>query len=192
MNQKTLRLAAFGLFMLLFSVVSVWSSETVDDLNPLFKALHVKRFVPLDDWERIRTPEYPLSRVSGIFVGDAGAGEEKGVVVHVLSEGYGGKIALLVAFDPSGRILRVPVIQHNETQCHVQGLTDGSFMAQFPGIGLLEKLRLLVGKPRVAAASGDVEAMSGGTVSSRAIAEGVAEARIAFFRAQSEGLFGRL
>ncbi len=162
------------------------ASESVDSLNPLFAALPAARFVALDGWETIRTAEIPLAKTSGIFKGISAKGEAEGFIVHVITPGYGGDIALLVSFDKEGTILKVPVIRHSETQCHVPGLNDGSFLAQFPGIGLLTKIRLMVAKKKEN--HGDIDAMSGGTVTSRALTEGIAEARIAFYRARSAGL----
>jgi len=155
-------------------------------LNPLFAALPAAHFVALDGWEAIRTAEIPLAKISGIFKGTSAEGKVEGFIVHVITPGYGGDIALLVSFDREGNILKVPVIRHSETQCHVPGLNDGSFLAQFPGIGLLTKIRLMVAKKK--GNHGDIDAMSGGTITSRALTDGIAEARIAFYRARSAGL----
>ncbi|MFZ2913522.1 MAG: FMN-binding protein [Rectinemataceae bacterium] len=162
------------------------ASESIDDLNPLFKALPANRFAVFEDWEKIRSPDFPLSRVTGIFIGLSTDGAPQGIVVHAVTEGYGGKMALLVAFDMKGRILNVPVVNHNETQCHVKGMIDGSFGGQFVGLDIVDKVRLMVGKK--GEAKGDIDAMSGGTVTSRAFTEAVAESRIAFFLATLHGL----
>ncbi|MEW6548312.1 MAG: FMN-binding protein [Spirochaetota bacterium] len=162
------------------------ASSSVDSLNPLFAALPAARFVALDGWEAIRSAEIPLALTSGIFTGLSADGKVEGHVVHVVTPGYGGDIALLVSFDKEGSVLKVSVIRHNETQCHIKGLTDGSFLSQFPGIGLMTKIRLMVGKKKEG--HGDIDAMSGGTVTSRALTEGIAEARIAFYKARSAGL----
>lgn len=160
--------------------------ESVDSLNPLFAALPAARFVSLEGWEAIRSDDIPLAKTSGIFTGISNEGKVEGYIVHVVTPGYGGDIALLISFDREGTILKVSVIRHNETQCHVPGLNDGSFLSQFPGIGLFTKIRLMVAKKKEN--HGDIDAISGGTVTSRALSEGIAEARIAFYRARSAGL----
>ncbi|MDP2815417.1 MAG: FMN-binding protein [Rectinemataceae bacterium] len=164
----------------------IGASEAVNALNPLFGALPAARFVPIEGWEKIRTAEFPLTKISGIFIGESSSGEKEGVVIHVITPGYGGDIALLVSFDMEGKLLRVPIIKHDETQCHVPGLKDGSFLGQFLGLGLTDKIRLMVGKSKEKV--GDIDAMSGGTVTSRALADGIAEARIGFYLARSAGL----
>lgn len=178
-------LAAVALFALSRPAFAL---SAVDSLNPLYAALPVPRIEAVDGWERIRSAETPLSRVHGLFTGFSAGGESAGTVVHVSVPGYGGEIGLLVVFDPEGTLLRVKVVAHNETQCHVGGLVDGSFQRQFEGLRLSEKLRLLVGLKGEKA--GDVDAMSGGTVTSRAIVDGVAEARVALFLARAAGLLG--
>jgi hypothetical protein len=175
-------------FVLIGMVVpqGIGASETINALNPLFGALPAARFISLEGWERIRTADFPLAKISGIFLGESSDGKKEGVVIHVITPGYGGDIALLVSFDMEGRLLRVPIIKHDETQCHVPGLKDGSFLGQFLGLGLADKIRLMVGRSKERI--GDIDAMSGGTVTSRALADGIAEARIGFYLARSAGL----
>ena len=179
----------FGLLLILFTLLlaaPLGAGESVDDLNPLYQALPAARFEPLAGWERIRTPEQPLSRMTGMFTGRSAEGAMIGVVAHLVTPGWGGPMGLLVSFDPAGTVLRVSVLQHNETQCHVPGLGTGAMLTRFIGIELAQKIRLLVGLQKEK--PGDVEAVSGGTVSSRAITEAVAEARIAFHLVRSSGL----
>ncbi len=183
LSRKVRAAALIGLLLL---AVPLGALESVDDLNPLYQALPARRFEPVAGWEQVRTPELPLSRVTGMFVGRAADGGLVGTVAHLVTTGYGGPIGLLVAFDPAGTVQRVLILRHDETQCHVPGLTSGAMLAQFVGVRLLQKLRLLVGLK--SDEPGDIEAMSGGTVSSRAITDAVAEARIAFYLVRSKGL----
>lgn len=158
-------------------------AESVDSLNPLFQTLATASFIPVA-WERLRTPDQPLSRTRGVFLGRSAGGDWAGAVVHLSTPGYGGPIDLLVAFDTDGEIIKVNVFRHTETDCHVLGMTKGKFLDQFIGVSLLDQLRLLVGLiPR---RRGDIQAMTDGTITSRAVSEAVAEARIVF-----HGLWGR-
>jgi Na+-translocating ferredoxin:NAD+ oxidoreductase RnfG subunit len=174
---------AIGLLLLAMPLEAL---ESVEDLNPLYAALPAKRFAAVEGWERVRTPELPLSRTIGMFTGKSADGGMAGVVAHLVTTGYGGPIGLLVAFDPAGMVLRVSILNHNETQCHVPGLASGAMLAQFIGIELVKKFRLLIGLKKES--PGDIEAMSGGTVTSRAITEAITEARIAFYLVRSRGL----
>jgi electron transport complex protein RnfG len=154
--------------------------ESVNSLNPIFQALPADRFVEVQNWERIRQPELPLSRVKGVFKGESEKGLWLGTAIHLVTPGYDGPIDLMVALNPEGVIIKVNVFRHTETPCHVTGMTKGNFLNQFHGITLGEKLRMLVGlKPSV---QGEVQAMTSGTVTSRAVTEAVAEARQAFYK----------
>ncbi|HEX3045665.1 MAG TPA: FMN-binding protein [Bacillota bacterium] len=177
----TLTAVAFGLGIGKDSVGAEEAArESVNALNPIFQALPAVRFVEVQNWERIRTPELPLSRVKGVFQGESEQGQWLGTVIHLMTPGYDGPIDLMVALNPEGVILKVNVFRHTETPCHVTGMTKGNWLDQFQGITLVDKLRMLIGlKP---SAQGDVQAMTSGTVTSRAVTEAVAEARQAFYK----------
>lgn len=155
-------------------------AEKVNDLNPLFQTLTAARFVEVQNWERIKEPDLPLSRVKEIFKGESKQGKWLGTVLHLVTPGYDGPIDIMIAFNPEGVISKVNVFRHSETPCHVIGMTKGKFLDQFNGITLVEKLRLLVGLKPVN--RGDIQAMTSGTVTSRAVAEAVTEARKAFYK----------
>ncbi len=175
-------LAAF----LIIRTIPIEAVESVEDLNPLGQALAARRFLPVEGWDQARSLEHPLPRTQGMFLGLSDDGGLAGAVVHLVGVGYGGPIGLLVAFDPAGTILRVLILKDNETECHVLGLSSGSWLRQFIGVQLAQKIRLLVGMN--AAGRGDIDAMSGGTVSSRAITEAIAEARLGLYLVRSRGL----
>lgn len=160
-------------------------AESVNALNPLFETLPAAQFREVKDWEKANDPEFPFSRTKGVFIGESDQGEISGAVVHLSSPGYGGPIGMLVAFDPAGRIIKVNVFRHRETECHIRAMTQGTFLDQFNGVTLWDKLRMMVGlKP---AGQGDIQAMTGGTITSRAVTEGVAEARQVFYKLLNGG-----
>ncbi len=154
-------------------------AESVDSLNPLFETVSAARFVEVREWEKARSIELPLSRTRGVFEAESEGGSTVATVVHLVTPGFAGPMGILVAFDLSGDILNVNVFRHSETQCHIVSLTDGRFQIQFRGVTVNDPLRLLVGKG--ATQRGDIQAMTGGTVTSRAVSEAVAEARKAFY-----------
>lgn len=92
-------------------------------------------------------------------------------VVPGESKGFGGEIKMLVAVDPKGKVLSYDILKHNETP----GLGDGAnlppFKKQFPGrsVELLEVTKDPNDKEKV-------HAMTGATISSRAVTKGIKEA----------------
>lgn len=164
------------LILLMISLGSISGyAEPADSLNPLYKALPAAHISEVTDWEKIKTSELPFSRTQGVFKGESETGQWVGTVVHLISPGYGGPIGLLVAFDTEGKILRVDVFQHNETDCHILPMKNGNFLEQYKGISFLEKLTLMIGLAPTK--RGEVQAMTGGTITSRAVTEAVVEAR---------------
>ena len=86
-----------------------------------------------------------------------------GTVVTSTSKGYGGTMTVMVAFTPEGTIKQIKVTEQGETQgigSKVAG--DASFWTRFEG---LEAKELVLGT--------DVDALSGATVSSKALTAAV-------------------
>ena len=86
-----------------------------------------------------------------------------GTVVTSTSKGYGGTMTVMVAFTPEGTIKQIKVTQQGETQgigSKVAG--DASFWTRYEG---LEAKELVLGT--------DVDALSGATVSSKALTNAV-------------------
>lgn len=169
---------AFAALALLVFGQHMQAAEGPDSLNPLFEALPAGHFAEVPGWERIRESGLPFSRTKGVFSGTSLEGKPVGTVFHMVSPGYGGPVQLLVSFNPDGQTMKVDVFKHQETDCHIQAMKKGGFLTQFEGISLREKLRLLIGMK--ASEPGDVQAMTGGTVTSKAVFDAVAEARVAY------------
>ena len=86
-----------------------------------------------------------------------------GAVVTSTAKGYGGAMTVMVAFTPEGTIKQIKVTEQGETQgigSKVAG--DASFWTRFNG---LEAKPLVLGT--------DVDALSGATVSSKALTAAV-------------------
>lgn len=114
--------------------------------------------------------------VKGIFAGFAG-NDPVGFVVEVSPKGYGGAINMTVGVNMAGDVTGVIVGNNNETPGLGSKATGGDFIAQFSSITMEElagnALVVVKQKPK---ASNEVQAVSGATISSRAITRGVQEA----------------
>jgi NosR/NirI family nitrous oxide reductase transcriptional regulator len=89
-------------------------------------------------------------------------------------KGYGGRIPLLIGVSPGGTIAGVVALDHSETPSYVRDISR--FLDRFRGRNVKEKLSIGV----------DLDGMTGATVTSKAIADGV---RISA-RAAAERLYG--
>lgn len=83
--------------------------------------------------------------------------------------GYGGKIKLLVASDPSGTLLGYKVLAHNETPGLGDKTTQPKFRSQFVG-KRVENLEVVKVHE-----DGKIDAITGVTISSRAVTKAVRE-----------------
>jgi len=99
-------------------------------------------------------------------------GEAKGVALEASSpRGYKGDVGLMVAIDAkTGKLIGIDVTTHSETPgLGAKAKTDPRFAAQFKGLPA-------AGPIRVTRDGGSINAISGATITSRAVTEAVTEA----------------
>lgn len=101
------------------------------------------------------------------------AKEPEGLVVQVAPVGYNGNIICLVGMDKEGIVRGVAVNQHSETPGLGGRIVEDSFLNQYQGSRQGEKLA-------VKKDGGKIQAISGATISSRALTDGVNTALAVF------------
>jgi electron transport complex protein RnfG len=89
-----------------------------------------------------------------------------GVVRQVAVRGYAGEIKLLVGIDEKGRISGVKVLSQQETPGLGANIVKTDWLKQFQGKTAADKLE----------AKQDIDAVTGATISSRAVCSGVRQA----------------
>lgn len=85
-------------------------------------------------------------------------------------KGYGGRIELMVGIDSEGVIKNIQVVSHAETPGLGSKIRDDDFVKQFIG------RKVTAAALQVKKDGGDVDAISGATISSRAFCEAVQKA----------------
>lgn len=99
-----------------------------------------------------------VENVSDIYMGDNGE-----AVITCAGKGYGGTVTVMVAFNADGTVKQIKVTEQAETQgLGTKVTTDASYWTRYEG---LEAKPLTLGT--------DVEALSGATISSRALLSAV-------------------
>ncbi|MGL5345787.1 MAG: RnfABCDGE type electron transport complex subunit G [Peptostreptococcaceae bacterium] len=89
-------------------------------------------------------------------------------IVQTESKGYGGPIKIMTAIDPNGAVIGYNVLSHNETP----GLGDRTMVSPFKDqfIGkTVEALKVV----KDATDKKDIQAITGSTISSKAVTDGV-------------------
>jgi H+/Na+-translocating ferredoxin:NAD+ oxidoreductase subunit G len=133
------------------SVRGVFKDATNDPIATRFQ---------LKDGQTVRT----------FFVGELD-GTLRGVALEAAGKGYKGEVGLIVAIDTqTDNVIGVDVTTHSETPgLGARAKTDPSFVAQFKGVSASAPAK-------VAQDGGSINAMSGATITSRAVAAGVSDA----------------
>ena len=90
-----------------------------------------------------------------------------GYCVQLAASGFGGDVSLMVGYRADGSILGVQIVSHSETPGLGAKVEEEAHLSQYNG----KSGELALDKD-----GGDVDAISGATISSRAVLEGVNEA----------------
>lgn len=91
-------------------------------------------------------------------------GKPLGFVIEVLPKGYGGPVSTMVGISLDGKVTGVKVVEHKETPGLGTEVVEGvNFLKQFFGKSPEDQLK--IGK--------DIDAVSGATISSRAVTSAV-------------------
>ncbi len=106
-------------------------------------------------------------------------GKLVGFVAKGAAKGYGGEVKVLVGVDNSFRVTGVRVLEHKETPGLGSKATEPSFLRQF------EKLK--VDDLKLRKDGGKIDAITGATITSRAVTEATKEAVEAVSRAVGGG-----
>ena len=95
-------------------------------------------------------------------------GMPDGVCVQVAPSGYGGEITMIVGVDGQGQVLGVQIVDMSETAGLGSNAQNPEWLAQYEGAaGPLSVVKTATG------ADGEIVALSGATITSRAVTEGV-------------------
>ena len=114
---------------------------------------------------------------TSIYIDEVYAGKSGDSIVgytfRILSKGYGGDIEINVGIDTEGKIGAIQIGAHSETPGLGAKIADDKFIGQYKGKTADKALELVKGS---ASGEAQVEAISGATVSSRAVTEGINKA----------------
>lgn len=112
----------------------------------------------------------PIEGKTEWFVAEKG-GKPIAYVVPAESKGFGGSIKMLVAITPDGKVIDFNILAHNETPGLGDNASKDSFRSQFKN-KKAELLEVVKDKSKVE----NIQAMTGATISSKAVTKGIKEA----------------
>lgn len=108
--------------------------------------------------------------VKAIYQGKDSSGNTVGWCANVAPSGYGGELDLMVGIFPDGTISGMKVVSHSETAGLGAKASEPAFSSQFAGMPADGSLTVIKnGTPK----ANEIMAISGATITSRAVKDGV-------------------
>ncbi len=100
-------------------------------------------------------------------------------IIGSTDKGFSGLVKIMIGFNPSGTIENVVILEQKETPGLGTKMTEDKFLKQFKGVNI-STFKLKVKKD-----GGDVDALTGATISSRAFCDATQMAYDAFIKNNS-------
>lgn len=122
-------------------------------------------FPQADVTEKLLNTAAEYYRVNAIYAAKKD-GAVIGYCIKVTESGYGGKIQSIVGVDMNGKVTGVSVISNSETAGLGANIKNESFRSQFVGKGEVSVVK-------AGAGDNEIDALSGATISSKAMAASV-------------------
>ena len=141
----------------LLGLVNYVTADTIAEQIAQKAENAMRQVLEADSYEPMDVPE-------GSTVTAAYRAGDRGYVVRVAPNGFGGAIDMMVGVDVSGAVTGVAIVSQSETASLGANCTREDFRAQFTG---------KTGTLSVSKDGGEIEALTGATVTSRAVTEGV-------------------
>lgn len=141
----------------LLGLVNYVTADTIAEQIAQKAENAMRQVLEADSYEPLDVPE-ESAVIAAYRAGD------RGYVVRVAPNGFGGAIDMMVGVDVSGAVTGVAIVSQSETASLGANCTREDFRAQFTG---------KTGTLSVSKDGGEIEALTGATVTSRAVTEGV-------------------
>lgn len=100
-----------------------------------------------------------------------------GYAITTATPGYGGNISVITGISKDGEITGIKVVRHNETPGLGANATSSEWQAQFKGKSTSKEVVVVKSAP---SNDNEIQALTGATISSVAVSNGVNEARKLF------------
>lgn len=173
LTLSLLIVTAIAAFVL--SLVNVLTADTIAARNEQARMQAMSCVLPeADTFSDLYSDDPTIDRISGGYSGI----NPVGYCVEVSPNGFGGAIRLMVGIDINGSVTGVTILDHSETAGLGAKAEDPQFLNQYTGKS---------GTVHVNTGSNSVSAITGATITSKAVTEGVNTALTAVLNYDAEG-----
>lgn len=139
----------------LLGVVNLLTADKIAENTAKKATVAMQTVLPADSYEKLDVTGYDVTEA---YKADGG------YVVRLNAMGFGGAIDMMVGIDLNGKVTGISVISHGETASLGAECTREDWQSQFVGTA---------GSLQVTKDGGTVDALTGATVTSRAVTDGV-------------------
>ncbi|NEZ47173.1 RnfABCDGE type electron transport complex subunit G [Clostridium niameyense] len=109
--------------------------------------------------------------------------ETAGYAIKVLTKGYGGQIEIMVGISSEGKVQGIKILSHSETPGLGANAPQPKFSGQFKGKETDKELEVVKKAP---SNPSEIQAITGATITSRAVTKGVNDA-ISYYKDELKG-----
>ncbi len=125
-------------------------------------------FTPLDENE-FNAIVAENNKIKEVYVGKNSAGELVGYTLKTVASGYGGDIEIITGISAEGNVTGMKVVSHSETPGLGANSTKPEFQNQFLGKSTSSNISVVKSAPK----DSEIQAISGATITSKAVTDGV-------------------
>ena len=157
---------------LVLSVVNTLTADTIAMRREAARQEAMACVMPgADVFSDLYSEDTAIERISGAYKGT----QFVGYCVEVSPKGFGGAINLMVGVNPNGKVTGVTILDHSETPGLGARAAEPDFLDQY----IWKSGKLVVGS--------DINAITGATITSKAVTEGVNTAMTAVIHYNAGG-----
>ncbi len=109
------------------------------------------------------------NRIKEIYIGKNSADELVGYTIKTTASGYGGNIEVITGISADGNVTGMKVVSHSETPGLGANAAKPEFQAQFVGKSTSSNISVVKSAP----SDSEIQAISGATITSKAVSNGV-------------------
>lgn len=150
-----------GLAALALTGTYLYTAPRIEAQKIIERQMALKEVLPqAESFKEVRT------KTEIYYLGLNKKGQKVGFVFAVAAKGYAGKIEMLVGIDKSGKVAGVKIENQKETPGLGSQAAEPKFLNQFKGKSSNDALK----------AKKDIQAITGATITTQAVCEGVREA----------------
>ncbi|SCG83765.1 electron transport complex protein RnfG [Proteiniborus sp. DW1] len=127
-----------------------------------------EKFTPLEENE-FNAIVAENNRVKEVYIGKNSVDELVGYTIKTIASGYGGDIEIITGISVEGQITGMKVVSHSETPGLGANSTKPDFQNQFTGKSVSSNISVVKSAPN----DTEIQAISGATITSNAVSNGV-------------------